>query len=41
MKQEASDVIVLAIRTVLSGEIYASDKIRNQLLKKVKARGVL
>ena len=34
MKQEASDVIVKAIRTVLSGEIYASDKIRNQLLKK-------
>lgn len=34
MKQEASDVIVKAIRTVLEGEIYASDKIRNQLLKK-------
>ncbi|PKL18170.1 MAG: DNA-binding response regulator [Spirochaetae bacterium HGW-Spirochaetae-5] len=35
MKQEASDVIVKAIRTVIAGEIYASEKIRNQLLKKV------
>jgi DNA-binding NarL/FixJ family response regulator len=38
MKQEASDVIVKAIRTVIAGEIYASEKIRNQLLKKVIGR---
>ena len=34
MKQEASDVIVKAIRTVIAGEIYASERIRNQLLRK-------
>ncbi len=34
MKQEASEVIVKAIRTVLAGEIYASEKIRNLLMKK-------
>lgn len=34
MKQEASEVLVRAIRTVLSGEIYASDAVRNRLVKK-------
>lgn len=34
MKQEASDVIVKAIRTVITGEIYASERVRNQLLRK-------
>jgi len=34
MKQEASEVIIKAIRTVLSNEIYASDKIKDRLLKK-------
>ena len=34
MKQEASEVLVRAIRTVLAGDIYASDAIKNRLLKK-------
>lgn len=34
MKQEASEVLVRAIRTVLAGEIYASDAVRNRLVKK-------
>jgi len=39
MKQEASDVIIKAIRTVLSGEIYASEKMKSRLLKKAVGRG--
>lgn len=39
MKQEASEVIIKAIRTVLSGEIYASDKMKSRLLKKAVGRG--
>lgn len=38
MKQEASEVLVRAIRTVLAGEIYASDTIRNRLLRKAIGR---
>lgn len=38
MKQEASEVLVRAIRTVLEGEIYASDAIRNRLVKKAIGR---
>lgn len=38
MKQEASEVLVRAIRTVLSGEIYASDAVRNRLVKKALGR---
>lgn len=38
MKQEASEVLVRAIRTVLAGEIYASDAIRNRLVKKAIGR---
>lgn len=39
MKQEASEVIVKAIRTVLSNEIYASDRIKDRLLKKAIGKG--
>lgn len=38
MKQEASEVLVRAIRTVLAGEIYASDAIRNRLVKRAIGR---
>ncbi|HOP64347.1 MAG TPA: response regulator transcription factor [Spirochaetota bacterium] len=38
MKQEASEVIIKAIRTVISGEIYASEKIKSRLLKKAIGR---
>jgi DNA-binding NarL/FixJ family response regulator len=34
MKQEVSETIIEAIRKVISNEIYASDKIKNRLLKK-------
>jgi DNA-binding NarL/FixJ family response regulator len=39
MKQEASEVIIKAIRTVLSNEIYASDRIKDRLLKKAIGKG--
>ena len=39
MKQEASEVIIKAIRTVLSNEIYASEKIKDRLLKKAIGKG--
>jgi len=38
MKQEASEVLVKAIRTVLAGEIYASESVKNRLLKKAIGR---
>ncbi len=34
MKQEASEVITHAIRTVLSGKIYVSNKIKNSILER-------
>jgi len=39
MKQEATDNIVMAIRKVLSGEIYVSDKMRDTLVHKLIAGG--
>lgn len=35
MKQEASDQVVRAIRQVLSGEIYVSDRVGSKLLRKI------
>ena len=35
MKQSASDVLILAIRRLLSGEIYASQTVLNQLINKI------
>ena len=34
MKQEVSETIIEAIRKVIANELYASDKIKNRLLKK-------
>lgn len=38
MKQEANEQVVMAIRQVLSGGIYLSDKMRNKLLRKIVDR---
>lgn len=38
MKQEANEQVVMAIRQVLSGEIYVSDKMRMKLLRKIVDR---
>ena len=35
MKQEATDKVLLAIRRVLSGDIYVSDRVSNQMLRRV------
>ncbi|UCG47941.1 MAG: response regulator transcription factor [Phycisphaerales bacterium] len=39
MKEVASENIVIAIRTVLSGEIYVSNKLGKHLLRKMAAAG--
>lgn len=38
MKEEANEQVVMAIRQVLSGEIYVSDKMRTKLLRKIVDR---
>ena len=35
MKQSATDVLLLAIRQVLQGELYVSDQMRSRMLKKM------
>ena len=34
-KQEASKKVIIAIRTILSGEVYASDKMKSAMLQKM------
>ncbi len=40
MKQEATDKIVNAIRTVLKGQLYLSDKMSSRILRKIIGGGV-
>jgi DNA-binding NarL/FixJ family response regulator len=35
MKQEATDKVLVAVRRILSGEIYVSDEIANRMLRKM------
>ena len=39
MKQEATDKVIFAIRKILDGETYLSDRMQSQLLKKMRDGG--
>ena len=39
MKQEATDKVIFAIRRILDGETYLSDRMQSQLLKKMRDGG--